>query len=117
MYFHSLYHAFFIFKVTSTVYLLSLLDSVFITKIYQEFAMVDVKTEERHAHEHEILLGKYENGNMNLYCKYFKSFNQTVVYMLDLFSFHFGTCVGPVLLYFIISSNLKIDVIFFQNQY
>ncbi|CAB3990743.1 cation channel sperm-associated 4-like [Paramuricea clavata] len=26
-----------------------------------EFAMVDVKTEERHAHEHEILLGKYEN--------------------------------------------------------
>ncbi|XP_028397762.1 cation channel sperm-associated protein 4-like [Dendronephthya gigantea] len=26
-----------------------------------EFAMVDVKTEERHGHEHEILLGKYEN--------------------------------------------------------
>mgnify|MGYP002803420652 CR=1 FL=1 len=29
--------------------------------------MVDVKTEERHAHEHEILLGKYENGNLNFY--------------------------------------------------
>ena len=28
--------------------------------------MVDVKTEERHAHEHEILLGKYENGNLNM---------------------------------------------------
>lgn len=28
--------------------------------------MVDVKTEERHAHEHEILLGKYENGNLKM---------------------------------------------------
>ncbi len=31
--------------------------------------MVDVKTEERHAHEHEILLGKYENGHFNIYNK------------------------------------------------
>jgi hypothetical protein len=37
--------------------------------------MVDVKTEERHAHEHEILLGKYENGNMNLYCKNVNTLN------------------------------------------
>ena len=28
--------------------------------------MVDVKTEERHAHEHEILLGKYENGSLRV---------------------------------------------------
>ena len=34
--------------------------------------MVDVKTEERHAHEHEILLGKYENGNLTFYHKYFR---------------------------------------------
>ena len=25
--------------------------------------MVDIKTEERQAHEHEILLGKYEKGS------------------------------------------------------
>lgn len=35
--------------------------------IFKEFAMLDVKTEERHAHEHEILLGKYENGNLRNY--------------------------------------------------
>ena len=29
--------------------------------------MVDVKTEERHAHEHEILLGKYENGDTQIF--------------------------------------------------
>ena len=28
--------------------------------------MVDVKTKERHAHEHEILLGKYENGDYDI---------------------------------------------------
>lgn len=29
--------------------------------------MVDIKTEERQAHEHEILLGKYEKGSRNIY--------------------------------------------------
>lgn len=52
--------------------------------------MVDVKTEERHAHEHEILLGKYENGNdyANIWTQYPKiCYFETMVAMSLLVGF------------------------------
>ena len=74
--------------------------------------MVDVKTEERHAHEHEILLGKYENGNLNIYL--IDTSKQKVAHFYSLlFMIHTAYC--KILLYFITFPFL-VKFIFYSDK-